>query len=135
MSSLLRWLPRLVVGNAVFHIAAGLALWTPLGEIADAGIVDSISGDYERQSAFWYLMTGVVSLALGELARWTVRETGRIPARLGGWLIGMGITGIVFWPASGFWLVAALGVIALRAAREGRAGAAQAPARQAHVTN
>ena len=76
-------------------------------------------------------MTGIALLALGELARWTVRETGRIPSRLGGWLLGMGVTGIVLWPASGFWLVAAVGAIALRAAGE-REGAAQTPARQAH---
>ena len=133
MSSLLRWLPRLIVGSAAFHIGVGVALSTPIAEIADAGVVDSVDPYPERQSAFWYLMTGVSLLALGELARWTVRETGRVPARLGGWLVGMGVTGIVFMPASGFWLVAALGVMALLAAREGEPGAA--PARQAHVTN
>ena len=123
----LRWLPRLIIGTAVVHITAGLALETPFGQIAEAGVIDSIDPYPERQSAFWYLMTGVSLLALGELARWTVRETGRVPARLGGWLVGMAVTGIVFMPASGFWLVAALGVIAPRAAREPERGAAQAP--------
>ena len=118
MNRSLRWLPRLIVGTAAAHIAAGLALSTPFGEIADAGVVDSIDPYPERQAAFWYLMTGVSLLALGELARWTVRETGGVPARLGGWLVGMGMTGVVFMPASGFWLVGALGVIGLRAARE-----------------
>ena len=127
MNRSLRWLPRLIVGTAVIHIAAGLALETPFGEIADAGFIDSIDPYPERQAAFWYLMTGVSLLALGELARWTVRETGRVPARLGGWLIGMGVTGIVFMPASGFWLVAALGLLALRAAREPQQRVAQAP--------
>ena len=123
-----RWLPRLIVGTAVVHIAAGLALETPFGEIADAGVVNSIDPYPERQAAFWYLMTGVALLALGELARWTVRETGRVPARLGGWLVGMGVSGIVFMPASGFWLVAALGVLGLRAAREPERRVAEAPA-------
>ena len=131
----LRWVPRLIVGTAVVHVAAGLAFETPIREIADAGVVDSIDPYAERQAAFWYFMTGVSLLALGELARWTVRETGRVPARLGGWLIGIAATGIVFMPASGFWLVAAVGVIALHAAREREPGAAQAPGRQAHVTN
>ena len=127
MNRSLRWLPRLILGTAVVHLAAGLAFETPFGEIADAGFVDSIDPYPERQAAFWYLMTGVSLLALGELARWTVRETGRVPARLGGWLVGMGVIGIVFMPASGFWLVAALGVLALLAAREPERGAAQAP--------
>lgn len=122
----LRWLPRLIVGTAVVHIGLGLALETPLREIADAGVVDSIDGYPERESAFWYLLTGAFLFALGELARWTARETGRVPARLGVWLIGIGATGIVFMPASGFWLIAGLGVVALRAAKQPKRGAVDA---------
>jgi hypothetical protein len=124
----LRWLPRLIVGIAVLHIGYGLALETPLREIADAGVVDSIDGYPERESAFWYLVTGACLFALGELARWTARETGRVPARFGGWLMGIGATGIVFMPTSGFWLIAGLGVLALRVAREPERGAVDAPA-------
>ena len=118
MDSLLPWLPRLIVGTAVLHVVLGLAISTPFNEIADAGVVDSIDGYAERESAFWYLVSGVFLLALGELARWSVRETDRVPARLGAWLVGIGMAGIVFMPASGFWLIVALGVIGLRAARE-----------------
>ena len=128
MNRSLRWLPRLIVGIAVLHIGLGLALETPLREIVDAGVVNSIDGYAERESAFWYLMTGAFLLALGELARWTASETGRVPARLGGWLIGIGVAGIVFMPASGFWLIAGLGLLALRAARELERGAVDAPA-------
>lgn len=134
MSPLLRWLPRMFAAVAVVHIAYGFAMLTPFGEIADAKIVDSIDGYAERESAFWYLMSGAGWLALGELARWALRETGRIPARFGGWLVGMGVTGIVFMPASGFWLMAVLGVIALRAAREPERGARRPAARQAQLT-
>ena len=130
MNGFARWAPRLLIAGAVFHIAVGLAL-SPLDEIANAGVVDSIAGYAERESSFWYVMTGIALVALGELARWMVRETGRIPARLGAWLLGMGVTGIVFMPASGFWLVAAVGAIALRAARD-QEGAAPMPVRQAH---
>ena len=38
-------------------------------------------------------------LALGELARWT----GRVPARLGGWLVGIGAVVILLAPVSGGW--------------------------------
>ena len=108
------WVPRLITATAILHVAVGFVFWTPFGEIVAAGIVDSILGDPERESAFWYMFTGLAWLALGGLARWTARETGRIPARLGGWLIGIGATLVVFVPASGGWLVAAVGVIAQR---------------------
>src|SRR5215216_5579840 len=55
-------------------------------------------------------------LALGELARWT----GRVPARLGGWLVGIGAVVILLAPVSGGWLVGAIGVVALFAARSRR---------------
>ena len=112
-----RWTPRFLSGIAVVHIVAGLAFWTPFGEIVDAGIVDSIDPYPERQYAFWYFMAGVAWLTLAELARWTVRETGRLPGRLGAWLLGTGVAVSVFMPASGGWVVAALGALELAAAR------------------
>lgn len=134
MNAFVRWAPRLLIGGAILHIGVGLALWTPFAEIAEAGIIDSIDPYPRRQYAFWYLMSGVAWLTLGELARWTLRETGRVPARVGGWLIGIGVTGIVFMPASGFWLIAAVGAIVLRAARQTDRHAAEPSARAAAGT-
>lgn len=62
------------------------------------------------------MLSGVALLALAELARWGVRETGRIPSRLGAWLLARAAPLIVTMPASGGWLVAAVGGLALRAA-------------------
>jgi Family of unknown function (DUF6463) len=57
----------------------------------------------------WFLALGLSFAALAELARWSVRATGRLPARLGEWLVGIGaLIGLVA-PASGGWLVLALG--------------------------
>ena len=47
MNGFARWSPRLLIAGAVFHIAVGLAL-SPLDEIANAGVVDSIAGYAER---------------------------------------------------------------------------------------
>lgn len=131
MNSLTRWVPRLIIGTAILHIVFGLVVGTPFSEISDAGIIDSVGDDAERESALWFHLAGLAWLALGELARWTVRETGRIPARLGGWLLGTGVTLTLFMPASGGWLLAALGVLALVAAGGKGAGvaAADVPAR------
>ena len=117
----LRWLPRLIIAIAVLDIGFTLALETPFREIAEAGVVDSVAGHGDRESAFWHLVAGTFLFGLGELSRWAVRETGRVPARLGSWLIGVGVAGIVLMPASGFWLVAALGAFAvLSSARDAR---------------
>ena len=121
MNRSLRWLPRLIIGIAVLDIGFALALETPFREIAEAGVVDSVAGHGGRESAFWHLVAGTFLFALGELFRSTVRETGRVPARLGGWLIGVGVAGIVLMPASGFWLVAELDAVAVIAsARDAR---------------
>ena len=93
------------------------------------GSSDSTSGDAERESALWFHLTGLAWLALGELARWTVRETGRLPARLGGWLLGTGMALTVFMPASGGWLVIGVGLLALLPARGKGQGAAAADMR------
>jgi hypothetical protein len=116
MNSLAHVVPRLIIGVAIVHIAFGLAFETPLGDIADAGVVDGIGTDPERESSLWFALTGLAWLGLGELARWTVRETGRIPARLGGWILGTGVLLTLLMPASGGWLVIAIGLLALRAA-------------------
>ena len=123
-----RWIPRLITGVAVVHMVTGLVLWTPVRAFVDAGVINSIrsSGDPQRESALWYQLTGVALLALGELARWTVRETGRLPARTGGWLIAAGAVNVLFQPASGGWLVATIGAIALLAARNQAPGGAVA---------
>jgi hypothetical protein len=44
-----------------------------------------------------------------------VYDTSRVPARLGGWLIGIEIAATVLTPASSFRLLAALGVAAVTA--------------------
>ncbi|MGI9042166.1 MAG: DUF6463 family protein [Gemmatimonadales bacterium] len=72
-------------------------------------------------------MTGLAWLALGDVAGWCVRETGRLPAHLGGWLLATSVPMIVLLPASGGWLIVALGAFALRAARDEHARAAPNP--------
>ena len=115
-----KWVPRLITGTAVIHLAYGLAVPSmarALGEIVDVGFVASVGGHPEREAWLWFMLTGVSWLGLGELARWSLRETGRLPGSLGAWLLAVAVPMTVTEPASGGWLVIAIGLFTLRATR------------------
>ena len=73
----------------------------------------------------WFLALGLAFAALAELARESVRATGRLPARLGEWLIGIGALIVLVAPASGGWLVVGLGVWTMWAVRRNAASGVQ----------
>ncbi|HYN94547.1 MAG TPA: DUF6463 family protein [Pilimelia sp.] len=116
-SRLIRWIPRLVLGAAALHVLAGLANTEAFTAIASAGFVDTLIGHDDRGAAFWFVSTGLVLIALGELARWAARQVGRLPARLGWWLIGVAVPVMVVMPVSGAPLYAAIGALTVAAAR------------------
>ena len=122
-STLTRWIPRLIVGVACLHTLFGLIVLpayldsNPLTGIADDGFVDTIDGNEEREATFWFLATGVVWFNVGHLTHWVIRRTGRIPALVGWWTLGLAVPSLVLLPASGFWLLLAVGALALVAAR------------------
>ena len=111
-----RWIPRAMLGGAALHLAAGLA--DPrTRELVDAGLVGALDGDPGREAVLWLLALGLAFAALAEVARWSVRVTGRLPTRLGEWLAGIGALIVLVAPASGGWLVLALGAWAMWAVR------------------
>ncbi len=119
--SLSRWIPRLIAGTAVVHLAYGtIAGADALADMVSDGVVHSLKGDDERAMALWFLLTGVAWLGLAGLARSAVDQTGRLPKSVGATLLATGVPLTVVDPASGGWLVAGIGVLALIASsREG----------------
>lgn len=107
---------QLVIGTA--HIALGVARFGPtLRAIARDGVIGVTQGDRERETAVWFLTSGAGLLLAGGLARWAQRRTGTVPAAYGAGLLGLGLAGAALIPRSGFWVVAANGLLALAASR------------------
>jgi hypothetical protein len=128
-----RWIPRVALAGAALHIAIGLA--DPrTRELLDAGLVGALEGDPGREAVLWFLALGLAFAALAELARWSVRATGRLPARLGEWLAGIGALIVLVAPASGGWLVLGLGVWTMWEVRKKAAPGAQHAARGVEVS-
>jgi hypothetical protein len=118
-----RWIPRAMLAGAALHLAAGLA--DPrTRELVDAGLAGALDGDPGREAILWLLALAFAALA--ELARWSVRATGRLPTRLGEWLAGIGALIVLVAPASGGWLVLALGGWAMWAVRRTAGSSAEA---------
>jgi Family of unknown function (DUF6463) len=123
-----RWIPRAMLGGAALHLASGLA--DPrTRELVDAGLVAALDGDPGHEAILWFLALGLAFAALGEVARWSVRVAGRLPARLGEWLAGIGALIVAVAPASGGWLVLGLGGWAMWVVRRRAASGDQQAAR------
>jgi len=118
MSTVTRWIPRLIMITAALHLAYGVVFLSgALADIARAGVVNTLVGHEDRLAAVWFIALSPALFALGALARWAVGRTGELPAQLGMWLLALSLPMLVLIPASGFWLVAAIGVLVLVAAK------------------
>ncbi|WP_052423187.1 DUF6463 family protein [Nonomuraea candida] len=125
MTTLNRWIPRLLIATAVLHFGWAFVQPNAWAAIAADGfvrsVVDTGAADYfAREASVWFMVSGVALLALGTLARHIVRTTGRLPAQLGWYLVLLGLAlCAIYFPVTGGWPVLAIGVLALVAARRG----------------
>ncbi len=107
---------QLITGIA--HLALGIVHYRPtLAAIARDSVVGVTAGDREREAAVWFLTSGAALVLSSQLARWTQRQTGTLPIAYGVGLVGLGLAGGTLVPRSGFWVIAANGLLALGAAR------------------
>ncbi|HEX2316168.1 MAG TPA: DUF6463 family protein [Thermomonospora sp.] len=118
MNASARWLPRLIVGLAVIHTVYAFAMMPDAwGDIVEAGVLNGVEGDAERESALWFFFAGIGFFAVGTLTQWALRTTGRVPRQIGVYLLLLGVPMVIVEPASGGWALIAVGVLALVAAR------------------
>ena len=111
---------ELQMTTGALHLALGVAKYRhTLAAIAHDGVVGVTQGDRDRETAIWFLTSGAGFLLAGQLARWAQRRTGTLPVAYGAGLLALGLAGGALMPRSGFWVVAANGLLALAASRTG----------------
>lgn len=94
-----------------------------LAAIAGDGFLGAVEPDvafstFDRETAFWHLMFGLMALILGGLVHWAQAGTGRLPAFLGWSLLALGAAGVILMPFSGFWVVLPQAVMMIVVARK-----------------
>lgn len=112
------WVGEVQMVTGVAHLSLGVAEYRQtLAAIAREGGVGVVQGDQDRELAVWFLTSGAGFLLSGSLARWAQRRTGTLPAAYGYGLLALGLAGGLLLPPSGFWVVAANGLLAVAASR------------------
>ena len=114
----------LLMAIGALHALTGVALFRrPLVAIGRAGLVGAVKAEGEpaRRLAFLFLMSAPLMFMLGQLARWTQRRAGTLPASFGWGLLAFSATGATVMPRSGFWLGIPTALLAVRVARQGPA--------------
>ncbi len=108
-----RWRGRWLLAVSVMHTVFALVVFrAPLAAMARDGMLDAVRGDPTRAAVAWFVLFGgalaVAAVAIDQL------EVARAPLRtIGLATLAMTALGIVWMPASGFWLAlpAALSMI------------------------
>ena len=113
---------NLLMATGVLHNVVGVVGFRrQLSAIHRERYFNTVDRDLERNAAFWFLITGVQLMILGQQTRVVQKQAGAVPASLGWNLLAISVPGIIVMPVSGFWLVLAQGLLVLSGAR--RAGA------------
>ncbi len=113
----------LLVAIGVVHCVLGLMLsWNILAAWSQAGwwhSIEYVGGMHmDRFAALWFQVAGVSWLLLGWLMQQWLDRVGALPASLGWGMLFMGLLVAYVLPASGAWLLVALGLCMLLLRRQ-----------------
>ena len=103
---------RLFMLIGVLHVGGGLIVGRePIARILREGFLseaDSALGNMaehaHKELAFWFILWGVYTFLLGQLASWMEREGKRFPPHVGWQLIVINLVAAALIPKGGFWL-------------------------------
>ncbi|MBU0567578.1 hypothetical protein KKC52_05950 [bacterium] len=73
------WIGKSFIIIGIIHTAFGLVVChTILGQLVREGLFNTISGQYDRESAFWFLFSGFAIIIIGALVNWCEHMDGQI---------------------------------------------------------
>ncbi|PYI57326.1 DUF6463 family protein [Paenibacillus flagellatus] len=93
--------------TGLIHTVLGLiGFMEQLRPMVAEGLWDTVgNGQWDRSTAFWYLMLGFMLIALGHTVDWLMKKKRMAPPVSLGWmLLAICLIGVIVMPSSGFWL-------------------------------
>lgn len=104
---------RLLMTVGVLHVLGGLVVGRePIARIFREGFVgegDSALGNLpahmDKELAFWFMLWGVFTFILGQVASWVDENGQRLPAHVGWQLLLANFVAGVLVPKGGFWFL------------------------------
>ena len=101
------------------HAVVGLVVFrVPLAAIVGNGVLNTVTDQFDRAAAFWFLLFSPVCFALGQIVDHAAEQgDGKTLAIVGWHLLLIGVVGAAVMPISGFWVVIAIAPLVLHAAR------------------
>ena len=118
LSALNRWVPNLTLIVAGAHAVTAFAQYRDVyRKMLAGGIIGSVNGQHDREAATWFFVAAPATAALGLVSRWGVERTGEIPPAVPPTLLSLGALIAALSPASGGWVLIALGIAGFAAGR------------------
>jgi len=103
-----RWYTRLgplMIATGVVHTIFGVAVgWAALADIWRDGVLNAVEPHRDRESWFWFLVTGWSWMMVGAFANGLERRGEGLPPWFAWNLLALGIVGVILIPVSGLWL-------------------------------
>lgn len=108
------WIGKSILLIAAIHTIFGFIVFRPIiADLFTNGVFNTVNGQLDRESVFWFIMSGLSWFLLGGLVNHFEKFGLDLPGFFGWGLLVMTLLGIVVMPISGFWLlfVPSLGAI------------------------
>ncbi|WP_212002982.1 DUF6463 family protein [Chitinophaga sp. HK235] len=108
------WIGKVLTGIGIIHSIFGLiAFRNILGQLFREGLFNTVTTQFDRNAAFWFLFAGFILILLGIFMDDAEKKQHPIPRALGWGLLMITLPSVVILPASGLWLlfIPAIGII------------------------
>ncbi|MDR2243926.1 MAG: DUF6463 family protein [Burkholderiales bacterium] len=104
----------LFVVGIIHNVVGVLVLQEVLRDIWNAGLINSVSDQMDRNAAFWFLFTGFLFIYFGLQWQEHIRRYQEPLSKFSAWgLTAIVVSGLIIMPVSGFWIVLPLCFIML----------------------